>query len=102
MQWNSCYFADQTVCHDRGQSPVDEGILAVLPPAAYDVEPLFHLLYYFWNICRIVLQVGIQRDDDLSLGFPESCAHCRSLTEITAELDQADMFVFAGTLQHLF
>ena len=55
---------DQPVGDHRRQAPGEEGVLAVLSPAARDVCPAFERLDEARNIAWIVLQIAIGRDDD--------------------------------------
>jgi len=57
---------DETVRQDGRQGPVDKSIFPVPAPAGYHVVSLVNLCQQFWNIGRIILQITVHRDDDLS------------------------------------
>ena len=54
---------DEPVRNDRGESAREQLVLAVFAPAADDVEALVHLGEQARDVGRIVLQIGIERND---------------------------------------
>ena len=85
---------DQPVRDHRRQPPVDERVLAVLPPARDDVgrrllEPIDHGA----DVARIVLQVAVHRDDVAPARVREAGGEGGGLAEVAAELDDAQAVV---------
>ena len=80
-------FADQPVGDHGGQLAVDESVFAVFAPAAHHVEALIHAGQQQRDIRRIILQVGIQGDHNVSAGRMETGAHGGRLAKVAAEPD---------------
>ena len=64
-------------------------ILALEPPARYHIVALIHLGQEERDISRIILQVSVERDDDLTRRGLDTCIKRRRLTEVLAERHQA-------------
>ena len=85
---------DQPVGDRRRQPPVDEGVLAVLPPAATMSAGVFSSsIDHGADVARIVLQVAVHRDDVAPAGVSEAGREGGGLAEVAAELDDAQAVV---------
>jgi hypothetical protein len=56
--------ADHVVRDLRGDLPQDHAVLAVLPPPGDEVVPVVEHLHHRGDVPRVVLHVGVHRDDD--------------------------------------
>ena len=65
-------------------------IVADLLPAADAVEPFVDLGQEAGDLARVVLQVGVERDDQVAAGGVEAGREGGRLAEIAAEADAAD------------
>src|SRR5207247_2012918 len=61
------------------------GVLAVLPPAAHDVDAAVERGNHWRDIARIVLEVAVRRDDDPAARVIESGGKGCGLAEVAAE-----------------
>jgi len=68
-----------------------------LSPAAHNVETFAELRYHLRNIGRVVLQVGVHRDNDFPLRVGEAGAQRRGLSEVPAKANDPNFCV--GLLQ---
>ncbi len=87
VQADAGHSSDQPVGDPRGQLAGGGLVLAVLPPAADDVVALVQLVHHPWNVGRVVLKVGVQRDHHVAASEVETGAHRRGLAEVAAETD---------------
>jgi hypothetical protein len=82
------------VIEDLRRDDLDEAVAAILPPSAHDVE---------WTACerrehrlearRVVLEVGVEREDVLAGGHLKSTREGRRLAEISPERVNPDAAV---------
>ena len=77
----------QPVGDTRGKLAGDGVVDAVLAPTAGDVVAFFDLLEEGWDVFRVMLEVAIERDDNLTLSFVESGGQRGGLSEVAAETD---------------
>ncbi len=70
--------------------PPHRGILSVAAPAGAHVEALVELRQQHRNVVRVVLQIGIHRNDDLARREVESCLHRGGLAEVAAEVNDLE------------
>ena len=73
-------------------------VLAVLPPARNDVVALGDLVQQFGDVGGIVLQVGVDGDDDIAPGGIDAGHHGGRLAVVAAEVQHADPRVLTGGL----
>ena len=67
--------------------------MTLLLVAAHQVVTVVHNhTVKLWNLVGRVLQVGIHRDDNVTLCLLESAKECRRLAVVAAELDALDVF----------
>ncbi len=88
MQVNACHPRDQPVGNIGGKGAGELVILAVLAPAADQVIAFVELVEQHGDIGRVVLQIGIQQDDDAAAGMVDPGGDGGGLPEIPAEDDQ--------------
>ena len=80
---------NQPVGNHGGQPPVNPGVFAVLAPAGNHRRAiLFHFFEQQGDVRRVVLQIGVQCDDDVLLGCVNAGGHCRRLAEVAAEANE--------------
>ncbi len=84
---------DQSVGELRGKATIEPRVLAVLPPAVYQVVTLVDLAEHHLDVARIVLQVAIHRDDHVTGGKLNASLHRGRLTEVAAKLYDLDPVV---------
>ena len=94
--------ADQEVGQPGREHAGQPGVLPVLPPAADDVIPLLELLDDSGNVARIVLQIGVERNNDPPPGPFEAGGQSRGLAEVPNEFQQVNPLVRPGQLLQLF
>ena len=87
--------ADQPVEHARRKHFVP-GVVPHLLPAADHVELVGHGRQKTGDFARVVLQVGVERHDQLAAGRMEAGAQRRGLAEIAAEPQTADARIAVG------
>ncbi len=88
--------ADELVGQHGGKLAVDEWILAVFAPAADYVDSLVIMLEEQGDVVRVVLEVGIEGDDDIAGRGVEAGAHGGGLAEVAAQPHEAEMGVLVG------
>ena len=98
VQAHAAHEGDEAVGHDARGVALDGVVLAVLAPAAHDVEALFELGEQERDVGGVVLEVAIHRDDDVTAGEIEASHHRGGLAEIAAEMDDLHALVAAGDL----
>jgi hypothetical protein len=69
----------------RGETARHPGVRSLAPPPADQVVPFGQLLQQPRDIARIVLQIPIHGDDDLSPSVIEPCGQCRRLSEVPTQ-----------------
>ncbi len=83
----------EPVRYEGGKALGEKWVLPVRSPPCHDIEALVHLLKKLRDVLRIVLEVGIESYDDLTLCFLETGVHGRALTEVPPENEGADLGV---------
>ena len=81
---------DEPVRHDGREPARQEPVLPVLPPAGDDVVAGVDLGEQGGDVGRIVLEVGVQGDDDVPPGEVEPRGQGGRLAEVPPEPDDAD------------
>ena len=81
---------DQPVGDGRGDAAGQETVPPLPPPAADDVIALLDLGDEKRDVVGIVLQVGVQADDDVAAGVVEAGDQGRRLAEIFPQADDLD------------
>ena len=81
---------DEPVRHDGREPARQEPVLPVLPPARNDVVSGVDLGEQGGDVRRIVLEVGVQGDDDVPPGEIEPRGQGGRLAEVPPEPDDAD------------
>src|SRR4051812_2268243 len=76
---------DTAVGDSRWQRAAQERVLPILAPAAHNIIPLVELLQQPWNIGRVVLEIGIDRNHHVAARAREPRRERRRLTEIAPE-----------------
>ena len=87
VQFDSGDPGDQPVGDHGGNAAGQPPVLAVLSPAADDVEPGFDFFQKMREIGRVVLKIRVHGDDDLAPGVFESGRYRGGLAEILPEAD---------------
>ena len=90
MQMHTRGVRDDPVGDPTEQVTLHHVILTVAPPAGHDIIPFIKLGEQAGNIGRIILQVGVDGNNDTALRMIESRHHGGGLTEITREIDDLD------------
>ena len=67
--------------------------MALLFPPRHQVGALGKRGEHPRNLGGVILQVGVERDDDITLCLGEAGGECRPLPEVASHLDDADLFV---------
>ena len=78
---------DQPVRNRRGQSPRQECVLPILPPAADNVGATFERVHHCGNVARIVLEVAVGSDDQPAPRVSETGGERGGLPEVAPETD---------------
>ena len=92
----------QPVRATRRNAPHHEIVDALFSPAADNVVALFQLFEEIWNLARVMLQIAIHREDEVSLRVVEAGGEGRGLSEIAAQLDDEDAAVYGSDLFQQF
>ena len=69
----------------RRETPVQKRVLSIHPPAVHQVISLVQLCQQTRDIDGVILEVTIQRNNDVTLGILKSCGQGRGLAEDCAE-----------------
>ena len=80
---------DEPVGEDRRESPAPEEVLPRLAPAADDVEPLIKFGDQAGDVCRVVLKVGVERNEDVAGRVCDGGCERRGLPKVLTESDNA-------------
>src|SRR5262245_53235427 len=92
MKSDAGHDAEQPIRHCRRQIPREEVVLPLPPPSRNDVLSACERKH-LGNIARIVLQVAIERDDELPASFGKSRRKSSSLPEVAGEANDRHMSV---------
>jgi hypothetical protein len=76
---------------DLGHEAPDEGVMAVALPARDDVEALIELRQQIRDLGRVVLEIGIHRDDDVAGRDLDAGCERRRLSEVPAQPHDPDV-----------
>jgi len=103
MELNARNVGNQTIREHGREAAIDKGILPVFAPAAHDsIVVRFHFFQQAGDINRIVLEIGIQGDNDILGCSVNAGCHRGRLAEIPAETDQFKMGILFGGLTETF
>ena len=97
MELYACNPGNQPVGDFGRQQPGDGVIVSLFSPAAYNIETFVELGNHFRYIRRVVLQVGVDCNDNFASCMGEAGAKGRGLAEILAKANDPDSGV--GLLQ---
>lgn len=86
---------------DTGRDLLTPWILTLVPPAGHHIIPLVDLLKEERDISRIVLQVAVERDDDLTGRCLDTSIKSRRLAEILAERDEPERMALLRLFERL-
>ena len=81
--------ANETVGDEARKLAAHGLVLAVLAPAGDDVVPLVELLQHRGDVGRVVLQVGVERDDDAGARVVDAGGECRGLPVVATKAHEA-------------
>jgi hypothetical protein len=84
---------DQLVGNPGGDLAEEEFVLALAAPAADQVISLLELGDQRRDVSGVVLQIAVERDDDLATGMIEPGHHRRCLSNIAPEMQSMDTWV---------
>ena len=87
--------ADEPVRRPRRETS-EESVLTVAAPSADNVVTLVQLLEKPCDVCRVVLEIAVHWNDDLSAGVVEPGAECCRLPVVPAELDEPQSRLRSG------
>jgi len=87
---------NQAIGQERGKDSGEPGILAVLSPAVHHVVAFFELLHDAGDVLRIILEIGVQGNDDLSPGVIKSGGNGSGLPEVANKLQDTHPPIQAG------
>ena len=87
---------DEGVGRPRRQAARHQGVLALAPPAGDDVVAFVELGEQHRDVGRIVLQIGVERHDDVAARGVEAGGHRRRLAEVAREADDAQLRAAGG------
>ena len=90
VELDAAQAADHQIEDPRGQGFVD-GIVADAFPAGNHVAALMQLCDESRDLLRIVLQVGVHRDDEFAARRREACIQRGGLAKVPAERDASDV-----------
>src|SRR5215472_14786371 len=91
VQMNPRNRRDEPVGQRTRQLALERGVLPSLPPARDKIVAFIQFGQELRNIGRIVLEIAIHGDEDISLGKTNPGHESRRLTGITAQLDKAQL-----------
>jgi hypothetical protein len=78
---------------DLRRDPAPERVTPVRLPTGDEIEAFVELREEAGDFTRIVLQVGVDRHDDLTLGVSEAGRERGRLAEVPAQPDDADVLL---------
>lgn len=84
---------NQPVGDDGRKAAAEEFVFPLPPPAADDVVSCFDLLDKKRDVMGIVLEIRVERDDNITPGMVESCRKGRSLAKVFSEFDDFDSVI---------
>ena len=85
MQGHPGRFADHAVGHAAQEVSSHRRVRTLLPPTRHHIPTLIELVQEAWNICGIVLQVGIKGHDHLVRCRIDAGLHRRGLSGVPPE-----------------
>src|SRR5882724_311422 len=91
VQMNPRNRRDEPVGQRAWQLAPERGVLPLLPPARDEIVALIQFGQELRNIGRIILEIAIHGDEDISPGKTNTGHESRRLTGITAQLDEAQL-----------
>jgi hypothetical protein len=100
VQRDSGRLADGPV-EEPGRQRLACRVLSALLPARDQIEALVQLREQLGNLARVVLPVGVQRDDGRAAGDHEAVSQRRRLPEVAPELEDEDVAARGGETLHL-
>jgi hypothetical protein len=95
VQGNAGHERDQAIGDAAGKVAAQRVVLPVLAPARAHVEALVQLGEQQRDVLRVVLEVGVDRDDHLARGEVDARHHRGGLPAVAAEVDHLDARLFA-------
>src|SRR5690606_22969984 len=75
---------------DDGRETAMERVPAAHAPAAHHIEALVELLEQAWDVARVVLEIPVDRHDDIPSGVVDAGGERGSLTDVPAEADHPE------------
>src|SRR5215472_17587339 len=91
VQMNPRNRRDEPVGQRARQIALQRGVLPLLPPARDEIVAFIQFGQELRNIGRIILEIAIHGDEDISLGKTNPGHESRRLTSIAAQLDEAQL-----------
>jgi len=91
MQPDTGHSGDKPVGHAGGKDTGQEAVPPVDAPARHDVISLLNLRHQRRDVRRIILQIGIDKRDDLTPSLIDPGFERRGLPKIPAQLDDDHM-----------
>jgi hypothetical protein len=95
VQFHAGHKTDHSV-EDVGGKNFVPGIVAALLPTADDIETGLQLPEKVGNLLRIILQVGIECENNVPFDGVETGLQCRRFAEIASKLDTANTGIVGG------
>ena len=88
--------ADHRVCDLRGNLAEHDAVFAVLPPAGDEVEAFVELRDHRGDVARVVLHVGVHRDDDRRRDVAEPRVESSGLPAVAPKEDALEVRAIGG------
>jgi hypothetical protein len=96
MQTHAGDEGDEAVRHDAGNVALQRIVLAIFPPARADIESFIEFFEHQRDIGGIILQVAIDRNDDLAAREIEAGHHRGGLAKVAPQMNDFDQRIGGG------
>ena len=102
MQGHAANPRDHSVRNHRGNLARKQFVLPVFSPTGNDVEPFIKFVQQTRDVGRIILHIGVHRNQHLAARRMDARSHRRRLTVVSSQSDHAYARVFRGKFaQHI-
>ena len=82
---------DQAIGNSRGNNATQERVFAIFTPTANQIIAFIQFRQHNRYISRIVLQVGVHQDNDISIGMINAGCNCGCLSIVAPKYDNLYM-----------
>ena len=99
MYGKTCYPGNQPVGDAGRKFATQPGVLAVFAPAVYKIVACVQFFQHLGDIGRVVLQITVDGDNDVSPGQLNPCFQGGRLAKISTKSNDFDIRVAAGEVR---